>query len=124
MSRNHRQFNAFVEADALVLETSHVTEALPLHERYGLQAQVRRSAVSVPCNIVEGSARSSIVDYCRFLEIARSSSTETGYLLGLSSRLSFLRTSVIAPLVERYDHLQAMLFNAEQTLRDRDRGRA
>ena len=57
MSRDHRKFRVFVLADRLVLETYSVTVGLANSERYGLQAQMRRSAISVAANIVEGSAR-------------------------------------------------------------------
>ncbi len=56
---------------------------------YGLTSQMRRAAVSVPSNIVEGCARESQVEFLRFLEIAFASLRELHYQFGLSKRLGY-----------------------------------
>ena len=48
----------------------------PDSEKFGLRAQMTRSAVSIPSNIVEGSAKKSGKDYKRFAEIALGSAFE------------------------------------------------
>ena len=92
-------------ADGLVLDVYRATRRFPDEERFGLQAQVRRAAVSVPTNIVEGSARSTTADYCKFLNIATASAAEAQYLLELSARLEMLSLSEVVPLLERFDVL-------------------
>ena len=60
-----------------------ITESLPKSEVYGLMSQIRRSAVSIPSNIAEGSKRGTAKDYCQFLKIAQGSGAEleTQFLL-------------------------------------------
>ncbi|MBT1076970.1 four helix bundle protein [Geobacter grbiciae] len=88
--RDHNKLKAFVLADEVALLAYRITVAFPKEELYGLTSQIRRAAVSVPSNIVEGCARTSQSDYLRFLTIAFGSLRELRYQLGLSKRLGFL----------------------------------
>lgn len=69
---------------ALAKRIYHVTSAWPPDERYGLTSQVRRAAVSIPCNLAEGIGRGSQGEIHRFATIARGSAFELDTLLELS----------------------------------------
>ena len=88
--RDHTKLRAFELADALALLTYRQTKTFPSEERFGLTAQMRRAAVSIASNIVEGCARSTETEYLRFLEIAYNSSRELEYQSSLSVRLGYL----------------------------------
>jgi four helix bundle protein len=105
MSRDHKKLRVFQLADELVLEIYGCTRGFPSEERYGLQAQIRRGAISVPTNIVEGSARATTKDYQHFIAIALGSASEVRYLLSVAHRLGFLPDSDHAHVGGRYDEL-------------------
>jgi four helix bundle protein len=90
MSRDHNKLKAFPLADALAVCIYRETGNFPTSERHGLPKSALQDSVSVPANIVEGSARTSERDYLRFLEIGLSSACGADYLIGLAKRLSFL----------------------------------
>ena len=77
--RDHTKLRAFEMADEIAVLLYQVTATFPREERYGLTSQLRRAAVSVPSNIVEGCARDSQADYLRFLTIAFGSLRELHY---------------------------------------------
>ena len=117
MSRDYRKFQAFCDADDLVGQVYQATAQCPVEERFGLQAQIRRAAVSVPCNIVEGSSRPKTVEYCRFLTIALGSARKCEYLLPLGARLGLLDRVESEQLAKAYGSVQARLFAAVRTLK-------
>lgn len=67
-----------------------VYSSFPREEQFGLTSQVRRAAVSIASNIVEGCARDSQADYVRFLDMAYGSARELEYQLSLAERLNYL----------------------------------
>ena len=90
--RDHRKLRAFELADEIVILIYQLTRIFPREEIYGLTSQMRRAAVSVPSNIVEGCARESQIEYVRFLEIAFASLRELHYQVSLSARLGYLNS--------------------------------
>ena len=98
--RDHTALKVFGLADSLALAVYRESRNFPDSEKYGLQSQVRRAAVSIAANIVEGSARSSQAEYMRFIEIAYASTRELEYEISLSRRLGYLSRDAAARVEE------------------------
>ncbi len=88
--RDHRRFDVFKLADGLALRVYEISQEFPDDERFGLATQMRRAAVSVAANIVEGAARPTQADFLRLLGIAYASACELEYEVSLARRLGYL----------------------------------
>lgn len=88
--RSYRDLEVWQRAIDLVEMVYHVTDPFPRHETYGLTAQMRRAAVSVPSNIAEGHGRSGPREYLHHLSIANGSLMELETQVLLSRRLGYL----------------------------------
>ncbi|TWT91649.1 four helix bundle protein [Neorhodopirellula pilleata] len=87
--RDHTKLRAFTLADEIALLIYKFTSSFPQEEQFGLTSQMRRAAVSIPSNIVEGCGRQSEADFVRFLDIAYGSLREVEYQASLAFRLGF-----------------------------------
>ena len=105
MSRDVSKLRVFHTADELMVRLYQATATLPAEERYGLQSQLRRAALSVPLNIVEGSARRTLKEYLNFLNVATASTAEVLYLLTVVRRLGLLQGEAGEKLENEYREL-------------------
>jgi four helix bundle protein len=102
-----------VKARELALEVYRVTRTFPREEQFGLASQIRRSAVSVASNLVEGCARQSEKDFLRFVDIAMGSARELEFQLDLAQQLGFLgENGRLIGLSQELARLVAGLVNA------------
>lgn len=99
--RDHTKLRAFELADQLVMELYQATRDFPREEQFGLTNQLRRAAVSIASNIVEGCARSSEAEYLRFLDMSYGSSREVVYQLSVAKRLGFGTKNAIVNLEQK-----------------------
>ena len=84
---SHKDLIVWQRAMDLAVEIYHLTERFPRQEIYGLTAQMRRAAVSIPSNIAEGRRRATRADYGRFLQIAFGSAAELETQIDLAARI-------------------------------------
>jgi len=95
---DYRELAAWRAAHALALNVFDVTRVWPKEERYGLTAQIRRAAFSVPVNLVEGSRRRGVKEFRRFVDIALGSLAEVRYTLDFAMAAGIAREADVARL--------------------------
>ena len=117
MSRDHRKLTAFQLADKLVIEVYKLTRNFPQDERFGMTSQIRRAAVSVAANLVEGCARETQKDYRHFCNISFGSLRETGYFLDLAIRLEFVTKEESEACLNLHDQASRVLAGLIRSLK-------
>jgi len=117
MPRDYKNLKVFHVVDELVVSIYEATAGFPKAEMFGLTSQIRRAAVSVPANIVEGAARHTDGEFAHFLNVAYGSLAEVRYLLDLALRLGFLEADAHAPLASKADEASRMLNGLMKSVR-------
>ena len=107
--RDHRRLRAFELADDLALETYRLSKGFPKEEAFGLVTQMRRAAVSVASNIVEGCTRDSRTEYLRFLSISFGSLMELAYQASLAERLGYFSKNEGKDFLGKLDESEKVL---------------
>ncbi len=92
-------------ADELAYKVYLATRLFPQEEKFGLTSQLRRAALSVPTNIVEGYSRKGDKELSHFISISLASMAETRYLLHFSCRLGHLSNEERDEITEGYELL-------------------
>ncbi len=104
-ARSFSDLVVWQKAHAFVLAVYRLTAAFPKAETYGLTAQMRRAAVSIPANIAEGFGKRSQADKARHLNIAEASVEESRYYLILARDLGYSQSVDLMQLLEEVSRL-------------------
>ena len=110
MARDHRKLRVFHEAHRLTLLIYKETKNFPRDEWFGIRLQMRRAAVSVASNLVEGNAR-------------RASASEVEYLIQLASELDYFTAAVYKSLLDRWTQLVPLVQSMEARLEQERRAK-
>jgi four helix bundle protein len=105
-------------ADDLAFEIYKKTKQFPKEEIYGITSQIRRAALSVPTNIVEGYSRKGDKELARFVNISLGSLGETKYLLYFSNRLGYFEKETYNELKKGYDTLGKLLWKFYEAVKN------
>jgi four helix bundle protein len=107
--RNYKDLQVWQKAYQLCLEVYKATGEFPKHELYGLTAQLRRAAVSIPSNIAEGYGRKTTKEYIQFLYVAYGSLCELETQILLSADLGYIGKEQCEPLADEIGAVERML---------------
>jgi four helix bundle protein len=86
----YKKIIAWQSAHQFALKVYAISKQFPKEELYGVTSQLRRAALSVPTNIVEGTARQGQRELKNFLNIALGSLAESEYLLEFCKEIGYL----------------------------------
>ena len=114
--RDFRKLKVWQKAHGLTLQTYKITKNFPSDERFGLTAQLRRSAASIPTNIAEGCGRNGERELARFMSIAAGSASEAEYQLLLAYDLKYIQSEIYSKLNQETNEIQRMLSSFIQKL--------
>jgi len=96
----YKNLIAWQKADLLAQEIYRVTQDFPKNEIFGIVSQLRRAALSIPANIIEGYARNSKKEFHRFLSIALGSLAEVEYFLEFSFKQDFIKKTEFNVIID------------------------
>ena len=107
--KTHRDLEVWKKSLDFVVELYGITRTFPKEELYGLTSQIRRSAVSIPSNIAEGSARNHDNENIQFLYIALGSATEIETQIIIATRIGYINEETSEKLLTKINGISKML---------------
>ena len=115
--RPHEKLEVWKKTVDFVVTVYQETESFPKHERFGVMSQIRRAAVSIPDNIVQGAARQSDKEFAYFLSNAQGSSSELETEVLIARRLGYLSEDVYLEMRAVLDSIGRMIVGLSQHLK-------
>lgn len=109
MTNRFESLKVFQEAHSFVLIVYKISSGFPKTETFGLTSQIRRAAVSVIANIIEGNTRSHKKELIQFLYLAKGSLEEVKYYLILTKDLNYISSDEYNILQEKAEIVGKML---------------
>jgi len=109
LAMSYRKLKVWEKAMELVKIVYELTSTFPKEEQYGLVSQMRRSAISLPSNIAEGSQRTSNKEFANFILIAKGSLAELETQVLTAQMLRYGSENHIEDILRRSDELSRML---------------
>jgi four helix bundle protein len=114
--KSYADLQVWQKSMMLVTDIYKITADFPKQEIYGLTTQIRKSAVSIPSNIAEGSARETTRDLIRFINIAYGYLAEMETQLLIAKNIDYLAEEKLFPLMQRCREIGRMLNGLRQSL--------
>jgi four helix bundle protein len=113
---NFKELKIWQKSRELTKKIYLITQKFLEEEKYDLISQVRRSAVSIPSNIAEGSGRESKKEFLRFLNISISSAFELETQIIISGDLGFIEEQEYNLIIEEINEIQKMIYGFGKSL--------
>ncbi len=116
--RDYKKLDVWKKAHLLTKQVyKEIVPLMPPEKKIALTSQLRRSAYSIPLNIVEGCGRNTDKDFAHFLDISLGSIQELEYCLLLARDLTFIGPDTHGILDEKVNEIKAMIINLIKRIR-------
>ena len=112
----YKNLLAWQVADELASKVYDLSSDFPKREQFSVTSQLRRAALSVPTNIVEGYARNSKAEFRRFMAVSLGSLAETKYLLEFAFRRRYLKENNFSELIGLADKCGQLLWKLYKSI--------
>ena len=112
--KSYKELQIWKVSMDFVVEIYKLTDKFPSSELFGLTSQIRRSSVSIPSNVAEGSCRKNTKEYIQFLYISNGSLSEVETQLEIASMLGYFTNIELYNKKIRY--MRTMLLNLIHSL--------
>lgn len=114
--KTFRDLQVWQKAHQMVLQIYKIAQKFPKEEKFGMVSQLRKSASSIPTNIVEGHKRRGRKEYLYFLNTADGSLEETKYHLILARDLGYISDQEFEKICDACDEIGRMLSGFQKKL--------
>jgi four helix bundle protein len=115
--QGYRKLTVYQKSKELVLLIYEITANFPKSETFSLIDQMRRSAVSVPANLIEGYSKESSAEFARFITISIGSLAELEFYMELSMELKYLSKDKTEKLLNLIMNVKRLLYGTRKAVR-------
>ena len=115
---DYKKLKVWEDAHQFTIDIYNITQKFPNNEQYGLTSQIRRSASSIPTNIVEGCGQLDNGNLIRFLGISKDSAFEVEYQLLFAKDLNYITNEEYKLLLAKIQSIIRRLTNLIKSLKN------
>jgi four helix bundle protein len=113
---NFKNLNVWKESIDIIDDIYEISSQFPDFEKFGLQSQMNRSAVSIASNIAEGTSKKSDKFFIKYLENSLGSAFELETQLIISKRRNYITEEVFKSIDEKITLVQKKIVNLIDSL--------
>lgn len=118
LKHNFKNLKVWQKAVDLAVNVYELTKSFPSEERFGITSQMRRSSVSIPSNIAEGTARNSSKSFSNCLDISLGESFELETQGIIANRVGILSEEKFTTFKEELSEVQKMIIGLKNIIED------
>lgn len=118
LKHNFKNLKVWQKAVDLAVNVYELTKSFPSEERFGITSQMRRSSVSIPSNIAEGTAKNSSKSFSNCLDISLGESFELENQGIIANRVGILSEGKFTTFSEELAEVQKMIIGLKNTIED------